>query len=305
VRQDGTGDTQYIELAIYWAQPGDTVLVGLGHYLRPPIELGPVHLMSESGPEVTILELNPQDLEQDVHVVVIQDVGECSLVGFTIKGAVNGMLSTGGGVDCNNSHALIKGNVITNNWCASGGGISCYGSPAPTIEGNLITGNQAFSGAGILVDNCSPTIANNTIVSNYASILGGSIYILGSPSHPTISGNIIASNESVKCGGMMSDTPEAQISFSCNDVWGNLPSNYCDSLPDQTGMNGNISADPQFCGINGSGNYYLRESSPCAAANVPALCGNERIGCYPVRCVVAVHKDTWGGIKSLFEGGRR
>ncbi|HEY5132275.1 MAG TPA: hypothetical protein VII85_01165, partial [Candidatus Krumholzibacteriaceae bacterium] len=168
-------------------------------------------------------------------------------------------------------------------------------------EGNLIFGNSAFSGAAILVDNCSPTISNNTIVNNYASILGGSIYVLGSASYPAISSNIIANNRSEQWGGMMSDIPSSQIVFACNDVWNNAPSNYCDSLVDQTGINGNISSDPLFCGTTGSGNYYLQVNSPCAEGHVPAYCGSTRMGYYPVKCTVGVKKNSWGDMKSLFK----
>jgi parallel beta-helix repeat protein len=299
VRQDGTGDTEYIHTAQSYAQAGDTILVGPGLYLQSPIRLSAVHLISESGPKSTILQLTAYS-DEDVHVIYIEGISGCSIVGFTIRGGASGWLNTGGGIDCINSDVLIKQNIINGNWCASGGGIACYGSPAPAIEGNLIFGNSAFSGAAILVDNSSPTISNNTIVDNYASILGGSIYVLGSASYPTISNNI-ASNSSVQWGGMMSDIPSSQIVFACNDVWNNVPSNYCDSLVDQTGIHGNISADPLFCGVVGSGNYYLQASSPCVEGHAPAYCGGVLMGCYPAKCTVGVKKDSWGDIKSLFK----
>ena len=74
VRQDGTGDTAYLDLAVYWAQTGDTVLVGPGWYLQPMLELGAIHLISEAGPEATTIELYIMDIEWDVHVIVIGDV---------------------------------------------------------------------------------------------------------------------------------------------------------------------------------------------------------------------------------------
>ena len=301
VRQDGTGDTEYIELAIYWAQPGDTVLVGQGHYYRPPIQLGPIHLISEAGPESTILELAPQDVEQDVHVVVIDGISDGSVIGFTIKGGVNGWLSSGGGIDCINSHVLIRDNVITANWCASGGGIACYGSPAPLIEDNLFCGNGAFGGAAITINDCSPTIQGNTIVDNHASDAAGAIYITGDQSYPVVSHNIIAGNGAATMNAIYSDTPASQISLSCNDAWGNTPSNYGGTLTNQTGSSGNVSADPLFCGVAGSGNYYLQASSPCAEGHVPAYCSGARMGCFPVKCTVAVKKNSWSDIKSLFK----
>jgi hypothetical protein len=79
VRQDGTGDTPYVRVAVYWAQLGDTVLVGPGNYYQRTIELGPIHLISESGPESSILELSTIDPEEDVHVIYIEGVSECSV----------------------------------------------------------------------------------------------------------------------------------------------------------------------------------------------------------------------------------
>lgn len=300
VRQDGTGDTIYLAYALYYAEDGDTILVGPGLYKQPTINLGAVHLISEAGPESSILELLPIIAEVDVHVILIDKISSCSVIGFTIRGATGGWLSLGGGIDCINSSAIIKNNVITDNWCASGGGIACYGSPAIIIENNLICGNSAFSGGGILIDHCSPTIRGNTIVDNYASVLGGGIYMVGISSYPAISNNIISNNGGYASGGIMSSVPSSQVTFTCNDVWNNTPSNYCDSLTDQTGMNGNISSDPQFCGVPGSGNFYLQGSSPCAAP-----CGEAIIGCCGVKCTVAVKNKSWGEIKSLFKGDKR
>jgi parallel beta-helix repeat protein len=302
VRQDGTGDTIYLAYALYYAEDGDTILVGPGLYKQPTFSLGAVHLISESGPESTILELLPVIAEVDVHVIVIEDISSCSIIGFTIRGATGGWLSTGGGIDCINSFAVIRNNIITDNWCASGGGIACYGSPATIIEYNLIRDNSAFSGGGILVDHSSPIIRGNTIIENYASVLGGGIYLAGDSSYPIITNNIIANNGGYTCGGITSSAPSSQVTFTCNDMWNNTPSNYCDSLTDQTGMNGNISADAQFCGVPGSGNYYLQAGSPCAGANVPAHCAGVGMGCYPVNCTVGTRETTWGNIKLLFPG---
>jgi len=301
VRKDGTGDTASLALALYYAQPGDTVLVGPGLYQQPRIHLGAVHLISESGPESTIIKLWPQVLDEDVNVIYIDTISNFSIVGFTIRGGANGTLDAGGGILCLDSQGVIRNNIITDNWCASGGGVACYGPQASVIEGNLIVGNQAFSGAAILVHNCSPVIRGNTIAGNYASILGGSIYVLGADSYPTISNNIVVNNRSVQFGGILSDIPSSHVALSCNDVWNNSPGDYCGTLVDQTGINGNISANPLFCGVTGSGNYYLQASSPCAEGHVPGYCGDARMGCYPVKCTVGVKKNSWGDIKSLFK----
>jgi parallel beta-helix repeat protein len=301
VRQDGTGDTQYVDVAVLWAQTGDTVLVGPGDYYQSTIWLGAIHLISEAGPQSTSLILYPAVPEQDVHVIVIEGIDSCSVEGFTLAGAGGGVLNSGGGILIGDSPALIRGNIITDNWCASGGGVSCGGSPAPVIEGNLFYGNGAIAGAAIEIYQCSPRVGNNTIVDNHANDGAGAIYLVGAQSFPVIVGNIIVGNGATTFGALYGDTPANQITLRCNDVWGNLPSNYDTPLTDQTGSNGNISQDPLFCGVTGSGNYYLQVNSPCAEGHVPAYCGGSRMGCYPVKCSVAVKKNSWSDMKSLFK----
>ncbi len=73
------------------------------------------------------------------------------------------------------------------------------------------------------------------------------------------------------------------ISFHNNNIWGNQ-TNYTDgtSIPDQTGINGNISQDPQF--VNAAvGNFRLASNSPCISAGtdvgIPYL-GTPDIGYY-------------------------
>ncbi|MCK4349593.1 MAG: DUF1565 domain-containing protein [Candidatus Krumholzibacteria bacterium] len=310
VRKDGTGDTDNIYEAIQaLSQSGDTILVGPGIWTCYAIELSgkALHFISEMGAQNTIVEYHELFPGYYPHSVfyVLDAGGDCSIIGFTIRGAYGCISEGGGGIYCNNSRIFIKNNIIVNNYCTFGGGISCYGDPAPVIENNLICNNNANQGGGIEVDRCSPIIRNNTIVYNYAGVVGGGISI-GFESYPEISNNIIAHNLAYDVGGIFCNSScglsyPADMLFTCNDVWSNNPSNYCDSLPDQTGMNGNISADPLFCGVAGSGNFYLQSGSPCAEMNVPALCGGVRMGMYPVNCDVSVEEKSWGKIKSLFK----
>jgi hypothetical protein len=64
--------------------------------------------------------------------------------------------------------------------------------------------------------------------------------------------------------------------------------------------NFNFSLDPQFCGVEGSGNYYLKSSSPCLPENnpdgLPFLVGPLGMGCGAVR----TEERTWGSIKAMY-----
>jgi len=309
VKQDGTGDATSINGALVLAQSGDTILVSPGFYWEPRIGLSQfaIHLISEAGPEATtirLLKMSPDD----VNVIIMRDISEpCSIIGFTITGASGGFLDAGGGIDCENSDLLIKNNIIKGNWCIQGGAIFCYGTISPTIEGNLICNNEQWVGGAVFILDCSPLVKDNTIVNNRASDGTSAICISGGLSYPVIMNNIIAFDSSSAAGGsaVSSTTPASQIIFECNNVWGNYPANYFGALTDQTGINGNISQDPLFCGISGSGNYYLQESSPCAESHVPAHCVGFRMGRYPVKCTVGTEQESWGKIKTLFKGGKK
>jgi hypothetical protein len=69
---------------------------------------------------------------------------------------------------------------------------------------------------------------------------------------------------------------------------------------DVSGLNLNFSMDPQFCGVPGSGNYFLKSTSPCLPENnpfgSPTLTGPLPLGCGTVR----VEQRTWGGVKALY-----
>ncbi len=69
---------------------------------------------------------------------------------------------------------------------------------------------------------------------------------------------------------------------------------------DASSANLNFSLDPQFCGVPGSGNYFLRSTSPCLAENnpygSPQLIGPLRVGCG----AVGMEQRTWGGIKAMY-----
>lgn len=308
VKQDGTGDATSIRNGIWLAQAQDTVLVSAGYYYESPIYMVQlaIHLISEEGPERTTIQLFKTSPD-DVTVIRMQDIiGPCSLIGFTIRGASGGFVDMGGAVSCSNSALLIKNNIITYNWCANTGGIVCHGAPPPTIEGNLIYGNQQWANGTIGVVNCSPLILNNTIVGNNSTDGTSGICISGDQSWPIVRNNIIALNSSnADAPALSSSTPMNQITFECNDVWNNTPFNYGATFTDQTGLNGNISMDPLFCGVAGSGNYFLQGLSPCAEANTATPCAGARIGLYPVKCEVGVKGDSWGDVKAMFNGDRR
>ena len=69
---------------------------------------------------------------------------------------------------------------------------------------------------------------------------------------------------------------------------------------DVSSYDANFSLDPQFCGIPGSGNYFLKSTSPCLPGSnpygSPHLTGPLGAGCG----AVSVQSSTWGAIKALY-----
>jgi hypothetical protein len=80
-----------------------------------------------------------------------------------------------------------------------------------------------------------------------------------------------------------------------NDVLGSVHPDI-----DASSSNLNFSLDPQFCGVPGSGNYFLQSTSPCLPENnpygAPQLIGPLPLGCGAVR----VETRTWGSIKAMY-----
>ena len=115
-------------------------------------------------------------------------------------------------------------------------------------------------------------------------------------SHPTIRNNVITRSPiGMRC--LLGSSP----SFECNDIYAvDFP--YGGDCSDQTGVNGNIAVDPEFCGIDDSGNYYLQSDSPCAPGNHPAGYDCGVIGALPVNCGTDPTKQrTWGSVKEMYK----
>jgi len=90
--------------------------------------------------------------------------------------------------------------------------------------------------------------------------------------------------------------PLASLPY-CNDFVGPICDEFMSFVPVW-----NFSLDPEFCGEEGSGNYFLKSTSPCAPGSAPPgfeACG--QIGPLPVGCgAVPVEKTSWGMLKAMY-----
>jgi hypothetical protein len=215
------------------------------------------------------------------------------ITGNTIHGCTGGWgigVYIGG-----NSSAEVIGNEITNNTgeAATGGGLALFAAGSAVVRDNLIAGNATSGplgcgfGGGIATANFSAAkIINNVIVGNSACIAGG-IQWGGSTGSNLFVNNTVADNEaSIKWPGVYVSgfdsrnqlhnnifAAKSGPAFFCenaatlsspvmkgNDIFTGQGSAYGGTCTDQSGLNGNISADPQF--VNAAGrDYRLRGSS--------------------------------------------
>jgi hypothetical protein len=177
--------------------------------------------------------------------------------------------SDGGGIYIDGSDPIIKNNIIKGNETGLlGGGINILGTSNGLIVQNLIIGNQAFNGGGGIYlavgSGSQPKLVNNTIANNNATLLLGSgIYVEGDALQTELTNNIIVAepgqsglyyfnNESSK------QTPPIT---RFNNIFSVDGMAYGGAIPNMTGMNGNISADPLFTNPT-QGDYHLQKGSP-------------------------------------------
>ena len=142
--------------------------------------------------------------------------------------------------------------------------------------GNIIDGRPGYHMS--VYEEC--TISNNLF-------LDGTGIAFGAPT-PLFRNNIVL------CPIECDNVPVA----ICNDLL--VTDSPCVQAMLADGASKNFSANPEFCGVEGSGNYYLQSDSPCAEGNTPYLpCG--QVGPLPVACgPVDTEARSWGEIKAMY-----
>ena len=193
-----------IRVALFDAQPGDTVMVGPGTYVES-IGLKAGVRVQGAGPEVTFLISEGRPVVVGTGSITMT----CVLDGFTIIGGAHEPTSRGGAIYIDSgAKQIISNNVISG--CVAtekGGGIYIEGpGTAPTIVDNVFVGNtvQRVGGGAIYVQDAAPIIGGNVFVDNLAHKDGGAlaIYTIDAPfPQATITGNIFLSNSAWAKGG--------------------------------------------------------------------------------------------------------
>ncbi len=187
----------------------------------------------------------------------------------------NGGIEWGGGIALWAAGSpTIELNVISGNGANRGGGIGMVNDGSPSIRGNLIVRNQAQSGGGIYWSSSTlgMLVVNNTIADNNG-VAGSGVFAEGSDQDTRLSNNIIvaaAGQTAVVCGSLFG-IPNPPT-FDSNDVFSATGAAYGGICADQTGLTGNISADPLFV-HPATNDYHLPPGSPAIDAGNGAATG--------------------------------
>jgi hypothetical protein len=195
------------------------------------------------------------------------------------------------------SQSEITSCRIIGNTAQFGAGLAVAGSV--TISECVIADNEAIQFGGGIFSVSPCTITSCTLVRNLGQILGGGI-LHGGEDDLVLENTIVAHSMG---GGGIGCFPGVFISASCCDSYGNAGDDWYGAIDDQTGVNGNISADPRFCDPE-TDDFHLQWGSPC----LPVYTG----GCGLIGALGAgncpsasVETLTWGGIKARFRDGGR
>lgn len=219
-------------------------------------------------------------------------IADCTFWGNTSEIALDGR---GGGVCCaEGSSPTLTGCVFFGNGSDMGGAVACSETSSPSLIRCLLYGNGADSGGALgCLDSSCPTVEHCTMAENIG--VGGGIYC-GGVSSVGVASTIIAfgyKGTAVECslGG--------SATLVCCDVYLNEYGDWCGCIQGQNGIDGNICADPLFCGhANPLKRYTLHADSPCTPENSPD-CGG--IGAFGVGCEsTAIEAVSWGTLKARF-----
>jgi predicted outer membrane repeat protein len=192
------------------------------------------------------------------------------------------------GVQGQTSSPTITRCVFDHNRGAFGGGIYCGEAFSARIQNCIFVSNTADqAGGAAYCGNGSPLFVNCTMASNGASLGAGGIYASGSL--PVLQNVIIAF-------GTAGQALQGSARLSCCDIYGNAGGDWIGNIANQYGVDGNTSADPEFCDLEGS-DLHLQEGSPCAPGQECELIGALPVACGPP---VPVQIVSWGTLKALF-----
>ena len=199
----------------------------------------------------------------------------------------------GGGVWANNSNTVFQDCIIRNNTAGgNGGGINYFEGGWPELYNCVIDGNTSnAAGGGVYIhddggwNNNGLTMDRCLVTNNSSTTYSAAIASAGNAGINRITNSTIVGNSG---GGAAVEAYNASgLEVFNSIIWGNSPSNFDnqygvtfgDGFVSHSNIGGgwegegNISSNPLFNNIN-SGDYTLRQDSPCKDAGIADLDGD-------------------------------
>jgi len=235
VSADGSGDAPTVQAAIDSASAGDVVLLGPGTYFENINLLGKaIELTSQFGPGSAILDGSLGD-----GPVVTCNSGEghdTIIEGLTITGGSGMPYSgnrVGGGIICDDSAPVVRGNVVRKNELIAGGfnsrGAAIFVGPAETstiLDGNILEDNYS-AGNGGCINIAGPCVIQNNVIQHNRTGAGDGAGVRYEGGAPTIvRRNLIRYNIANDHGGGLyignSNFNATDVDISYNIILGNV-----------------------------------------------------------------------------------
>lgn len=201
----------------------------------------------------------------------------------------------GGGIHAQQSgFNLQHSDIYENNAGGDGGGLFLGVASTATCELATFYGNRAGTrGGGLVVSASTPVFTGCTIAENSAFSQGAGIVVMDG-ADAEFHQVIVAYNTLSEAVAVLS----GNANFVCSDIYGNPRGNWTAPIDVQLGQSGNLMANPEFCGVDSSANYYLQMDSPCApqSNNCGVLIGSRIIDCG----IIAVDPTSFSAVKSYY-----
>jgi hypothetical protein len=248
VTADGTGAYPTIQAAIDAAPDGSLIQLGDGTFSGPgnrDLDFGGKNLVLRSrslNPDLCILDCQGSGRGLWFHA---SEESTSVVRAITIR---DGYAAAGGAILCEGASPTLLGCVLAENHAEEGGAIACRASRLRVAQCTL-AGNRSPSGGGLRCGPLSDVILSNTIVA------------------------FSPQGEGLACAG-------GAAALACCDIYGNAGGDWVGPIADQLGVDGNLVADPLFCGGR---NFHLAEGSPCLPTAPPGQC--DGIGVFGAGCM--------------------
>lgn len=207
------------------------------------------------------------------------------------------------GISSWESNISIEGCLVVNNL---GTGVFVSGNPASayrlTMRETLVADNMGQDQLGLRVNIATADVEKCTFVRNAVTfssfsvvrfvgntVFGGGGFGMNQIESGIVQRNILSDSQY----GVYCDNCASALSFECNDVWGSTIALYT-GIAEQTGINGNISSNPLFCGAKEL-DFHLESVSPAANQSCGVM-GGQGMGCG----ATPARPASWGWVKGLY-----